>query len=136
VSTRSVDELVKATGMTGIFESQVSRLCSEIDDKIGAFVDPSLEGDRSYLWLDARGLGLSSRSTPPNLPRRMPKPLVANGARPTDQIRPKVAKPAALMDAAETDVLALMSLSQDHRPKKTGHTRRRARPDRRSHATR
>jgi transposase-like protein len=36
VSTRSVDELVKAMGMTGISRSQVSRLCSEIDDKIGA----------------------------------------------------------------------------------------------------
>jgi transposase-like protein len=36
VSTRSVDELVKAMGMTGISKSQVSRLCSEIDDKIGA----------------------------------------------------------------------------------------------------
>src|ERR1041384_656187 len=39
VSTRSVDELVKAMGMTGISKSQVSRLCSEIDDKIAAFLD-------------------------------------------------------------------------------------------------
>ena len=45
VSTRSVDELVKAMGMTGISKSQVSRLCSEIDDKIGAFLDRPLEGD-------------------------------------------------------------------------------------------
>src|SRR5271156_4010299 len=37
VSTRSVDDLVKAMGMTGISKSQVSRLCSAIDDKIGAF---------------------------------------------------------------------------------------------------
>src|SRR6516225_4772582 len=43
VSTRSVDELVKAMGMTGISKSQVSRLCSEIDDKIGAFLDRPLE---------------------------------------------------------------------------------------------
>ena len=35
VSTRSVDELVKAMGMTGISKSQVSRLCEEIDGKIG-----------------------------------------------------------------------------------------------------
>ena len=34
-----------------------------------------------------------------------------------DQIRPKVAKLAALMDAAETDVLAFMSFPKDHRPK-------------------
>ena len=32
VSTRSVDELVKAMGMTGISKSQVSRLCAEIDE--------------------------------------------------------------------------------------------------------
>src|SRR5437667_6497878 len=34
-----------------------------------------------------------------------------------DQIRPKVAKLAALMDEAETDVLAFMSFPKDHRPK-------------------
>jgi transposase-like protein len=53
VSTRSVDELVKAMGMTGISKSQVSRLCTEIDDKIGAFLDRPLEGDWPFLWLDA-----------------------------------------------------------------------------------
>jgi putative transposase len=53
VSTRSVDDLVKAMGMTGISKSQVSRLCSEIDDKIAAFLDRPLEGDWPYLWLDA-----------------------------------------------------------------------------------
>ena len=39
--------------MTGISKSQVSRLCTEIDDKIGAFLDRPLEGDWPYLWLDA-----------------------------------------------------------------------------------
>src|SRR5271166_2551072 len=34
VSTRSVDDLVKAMGMTGISKSQVSRLCAEIDEKV------------------------------------------------------------------------------------------------------
>ena len=53
VSTRSVDDLVKAMGMTGISKSQVSRLCGEIDDKIAAFVNRPLEGDWPYLWLDA-----------------------------------------------------------------------------------
>jgi transposase-like protein len=53
VSTRAVDELVKAMGMTGISKSQVSRLCAEIDDKIGAFLNGPLEGDWPYLWLDA-----------------------------------------------------------------------------------
>jgi putative transposase len=53
VSTRSVDDLVKAMGMTGISKSQVSRLCSEIDGKIAAFLDRPLDGDWPYLWLDA-----------------------------------------------------------------------------------
>src|SRR5258705_8133279 len=53
VSTRSVDELVKAMGMTGISKSQVSRLCSEIDERIAAFLNRPLEGDWPYLWLDA-----------------------------------------------------------------------------------
>jgi putative transposase len=34
VSTRSVDDLVKALGMSGISKSQVSRLCEEIDEKV------------------------------------------------------------------------------------------------------
>ncbi len=45
VSTRSVDELVKAMGMEGISKSQVSRLCGEIDGKIAAFLDRPLEGE-------------------------------------------------------------------------------------------
>src|SRR5579883_3676879 len=53
VSTRSVDDLVKAMGMSGISKSQVSRLCGEIDDKIKTFLTRPLEGDWPYVWLDA-----------------------------------------------------------------------------------
>ena len=53
VSTRSVDELVKAMGMTGISKSQVSRLCSEIDERVNAFLDRPIEGDWPYIWIDA-----------------------------------------------------------------------------------
>src|ERR1700726_3148789 len=53
VSTRSVDELVRAMGMTGISKSQVSRLCGEIDERVHAFLDRPLEGEWPYLWLDA-----------------------------------------------------------------------------------
>ena len=53
VSTRSVDDLVQAMGMSGISKSQVSRLCGEIDDKIDGFLERPLEGDWPYLWLDA-----------------------------------------------------------------------------------
>ena len=44
VSTRSVDDLVKAMGMSGISKSQVSRLCEEIDGKVKAFLDRPIEG--------------------------------------------------------------------------------------------
>jgi putative transposase len=53
ISTRSVDELVKAMGMSGISKSQVSRLCEEIDGKVKAFLDRPIEGDWPYLWIDA-----------------------------------------------------------------------------------
>ena len=214
VSTRSVDELVKAMGMTGISKSQVSRLCSEIDDKIGAFLDRPLEGDWPYLWLDAtyvkvrhngrivsvavivavavnshgrrevlgmtvgpseaetfwtgflrtlarlRGVKLVISDAHEGLKAAVVKVLHASWQRcrvhfmrnvlahagkqgrrvvaafvatafaqedgetarsqwrqVADQIRPKVAKLAALMDEAETDVLAFMSFPKDHPPK-------------------
>jgi len=53
ISTRSVDELVKAMGMTGISKSQVARLCAEIDQRVGACLDRPIEGDWPYLWIDA-----------------------------------------------------------------------------------
>jgi putative transposase len=53
ISTRSVDDLVKALGMSGISKSQVSRLCEEIDERVQAFLDRPIEGDWPYLWIDA-----------------------------------------------------------------------------------
>jgi putative transposase len=53
VSTRSVDDLVKAMGMSGISKSQVSRLCEEIDGKVKAFLERPIEGDWPYIWIDA-----------------------------------------------------------------------------------
>ena len=53
VSTRSVDNLVKAMGMTGISKSQVSRLCESIDERVHAFLDRPIEGEWPYLWIDA-----------------------------------------------------------------------------------
>jgi transposase-like protein len=40
-------------GMTGISKSQVSRLCTEIDEKVKAFLSRPIEGDWPYLWIDA-----------------------------------------------------------------------------------
>ena len=53
VSTRGVDALVQAMGGTGVSKSEVSRLCAEIDERVGAFLDRPIEGEWPYLWLDA-----------------------------------------------------------------------------------
>jgi putative transposase len=53
ISTRSVDDLVKALGMEGISKSQVSRLCGEIDERVQTFLSRPIEGEWPYVWLDA-----------------------------------------------------------------------------------
>lgn len=53
VSTRSVDDLVKSLGMTGISKSQVSRLCEEIDARVRVFLDRPITGHWPFVWLDA-----------------------------------------------------------------------------------
>lgn len=53
ISTRSVDDLVKAMGGTGVSKSQVSRLCAEIDERVNAFLGRPIEGSWPYLWIDA-----------------------------------------------------------------------------------
>lgn len=53
ISTRSVDDLVKAMGGTGISKSQVSRLITEIDERVNAFLNRPIEGEWPYLWIDA-----------------------------------------------------------------------------------
>ena len=53
MSTRRVDEIAQAMGLSGISKSQVSKLCKDIDERVKAFLDRPLEGDWPYLWLDA-----------------------------------------------------------------------------------
>ena len=53
VSTRRVDELVQAMGMSGISKSSVSKLCKDIDERVNAFLKRPLSGEWPYLWLDA-----------------------------------------------------------------------------------
>ena len=53
ISSRSVDDLVKAMGGTGISKSQVSRLCEDIDERVRAFLGRPIEGHWPYLWTDA-----------------------------------------------------------------------------------
>ena len=53
VSTRKVDDLVKALGLDGISKSQVSRMCQELDTVVEPFRTRPLSDEYPYLWLDA-----------------------------------------------------------------------------------
>ncbi len=53
VSTRRVDELVQAMGLSGISKSTVSKLCKDIDERVREFLERPLTGEWPYLWLDA-----------------------------------------------------------------------------------
>ena len=57
VSTRKVDDLVKALGAdTGISKSEVSRICADLDEEVGAFRDRSLAEHRVPLRVPRRDL--------------------------------------------------------------------------------
>lgn len=53
VSTRKVDELIKAMGAGGMSKSEVSRLCASLDEQVKSFLGRKLEREYPYLWLDA-----------------------------------------------------------------------------------
>jgi putative transposase len=54
VSTRRVDDLVKAMGIEGMSRSEVSRLAGELDAKVTEFRERPLDaGPYRYLWIDA-----------------------------------------------------------------------------------
>ena len=53
ISTRSVDDPVRAMGLEGVSKSQVSRLCAEIDGRVRDLLARPIEGDWPYLWPDA-----------------------------------------------------------------------------------
>jgi putative transposase len=53
VSTRKVDELVKALGVGGISKSRVSELCEELDEEVERFRNRPLESAYPYIWIDA-----------------------------------------------------------------------------------
>ena len=42
VSTRKVDDLVQAMGLSGVGKSTVSKLCKDIDERVNAFLDRPL----------------------------------------------------------------------------------------------
>ena len=54
VSTRRVDDLVKAMGIEGMSKSEVSRLATELDTVVTQFKERPLDrGPYRYLWIDA-----------------------------------------------------------------------------------
>jgi transposase-like protein len=52
VSTRRLDDLMQALGMTAISQSQVSRLCQSLNAEVDRFRPRRLEGPYPYVWLD------------------------------------------------------------------------------------
>ena len=53
VSTRKVDDLVRALGIDGISRSEVSRICKVLDEEVQVFLHRPIEGEHPYGWLDA-----------------------------------------------------------------------------------
>ena len=62
VSTRHVDEMVQAMGLSGISKSPVSKLCKDIDERVGEFLTRPLTGEWPYVWLDATSTSKSTRA--------------------------------------------------------------------------
>ena len=61
VSTRRVDDLVKALGCEGISKSQVSRICQELDGVVESFLGRPLDGGPYPLWLGTDPEGEAGR---------------------------------------------------------------------------
>ena len=53
MSTRKVDQLVESLGLR-VSRSEVSRICTGLDEQVEAFRTRPLEGRYPYLWLDAK----------------------------------------------------------------------------------
>src|SRR5438132_6170942 len=53
ISTRKVDDLVRALGMDGISRSEVSRICKVLDSEVRGFLSRPIEPECPYVWLDA-----------------------------------------------------------------------------------
>ncbi|BBU59471.1 IS256 family transposase (plasmid) [Mameliella alba] len=81
VSTRRVDDLVQAMGLSGISKSTVSKRCKDIDERVGEFLNWPLTGDWPYVWVDAtylkqrQGGRIVSVSATDRYPRQEPVPI-------------------------------------------------------------
>lgn len=54
VSTRKVEAVVQALGISGISKSEVSRLAASLDEQVDAFRTRRLDAAYPYVWMDAR----------------------------------------------------------------------------------
>src|ERR687898_517733 len=132
VSTRRVDDLVQAMGLTGISKSQVSKLCKEIDERVLAFLKRPLAGEWPYLWLDATYLKVREGGRIVSVAAIIAVAVTTEGRREivglhigpseaepfwTTFLRDRWPKLGTLMDEAETDVLAYLSFPAQHRAK-------------------
>jgi putative transposase len=54
VSTRKVEAVVQALGISGISKSEVSRLAASLDEQVDAFRTRRLDAAYPYIWVDAR----------------------------------------------------------------------------------
>ena len=128
--------------MSGISKSQVSRLCAEIDERVGAFLERPIEGRWPYLWLDATYLKVRRAGRIVPVAATLAVAVNTEGGRDmvaaairtafvqedhaaastqwrqvADSLRPRFETLARLMDEAEADVLAFMTFPRDHSSK-------------------
>ncbi|WP_057795819.1 IS256 family transposase [Roseovarius atlanticus] len=124
VSTRRVDELAQAMGLSGISKSTVSKLCKDIDERVNDFLNRPLTGDWPYVWLDAtylkvrrggRIVSVAAIRQAFDQPDRTQAGQMWRHV--ADQLRTRWPTLAELMDASEHDVLAYMAFPRQHRTK-------------------
>lgn len=137
VSTRAVDDLVQAMGMAGISKSEVSRICQELDVRVGAFLGRPIEGEWPYLWIDATYVQVREQgrivstaviiATGVNTDGRREVLGMSTGPSEAEPfwtdflrsladrgLRERFPKVAELMDGAEHDVLAHRAFPKEH----------------------
>jgi transposase-like protein len=82
VSTRRVDDLVRALGIDGISKSEVSRICGALDAEVAAFRSRPLgELACPYLWLDATYLKVREAGRVVSMAALVAVGVVASGER-------------------------------------------------------
>ena len=122
VSTRRVDDLVKALGCEGISKSQVSRICQELDVVVDLPIWLHGPSAGRWLWLDAacdfmtrsNRVDWDAKATEGQGAITATLPQVHVQLRVTDQLRNRFPQVASLLDQAGPDVLAFSNFPLAH----------------------